>query len=48
MSGSTLNRPPDDQRLTGIAGTAGVVAPLAWALVAGLELAHANIGHSII
>ena len=48
MTGSTLNRPSDDRRLTRIAGIAGLAAPIAWALVAGLELAHANIGHSII
>jgi polyhydroxybutyrate depolymerase len=48
MTGSTLNRPPDDRKLTRIAGVAGLMAPLAWALVAGLELAHANIGHSIV
>jgi hypothetical protein len=48
VTGSTLNRPSDDRRLTRIAGIAGLAAPIAWALVAGLELAHANIGHSII
>ena len=48
MTGSTLNLPPDDWKPTRIAGVAGLLAPIAWGLVAGLELAHANIGHSII
>jgi len=38
----------DHPRLTRAAGVAGLLTPILWAIVVAIELAHANIGHSII
>jgi polyhydroxybutyrate depolymerase len=47
MTGSTLENQARDPKL-GSAGRAGLLVPLAWAIVVAIELAHANIGHSLI
>ncbi len=38
----------DHPNLARIAGAAAIAAPIVWAAVVAVELAHANIGHSII
>ena len=47
MSGSTIVNPARDRRLV-MAGRAGLLVPLLWAAAVAVELAHANIGHSLI
>ena len=47
MTGSTLENPARDPRLVR-AGRAGLLVPVLWAVVVAVELAHANIGHSLI
>lgn len=47
MSGSAFEGPAHGPRLTRIAGIAGLVAAVAWAVVMIMELAHASIGHSL-
>jgi polyhydroxybutyrate depolymerase len=47
MTGSELEKPATDPRVTRIAGIAGLIAPVAWAVVVVVELAHAGIGHSL-
>jgi len=48
MMGSTLENPACHPSLVRAAGIAGLLTPVAWAAAAVLELAHANIGHSLI
>jgi polyhydroxybutyrate depolymerase len=48
MTGSALENPARDPRLVKAAGIAGLLTPVAWAAGAAVELAHANIGHSLI
>ena len=48
MTGSTLQNPAHDSRFIKAAGIAGLLVPIAWAAWAAVELAHANIGHSLI
>jgi len=48
MTGSTLQNPAHDSRFIKAAGIAGLLVPIAWAVGASVELAHANIGHSLI
>jgi polyhydroxybutyrate depolymerase len=47
MTESELEKPATDPRLTRIAGIAGLIAPVVWAVVVVVELAHASIGHSL-
>jgi polyhydroxybutyrate depolymerase len=47
MSGSTIVNPARHRRLV-IAGRAGLLVPVLWAAAVAVELAHANIGHSLI
>ena len=46
--GSTLENPAGHPRLVRAAGIAGLLVPIAWAAGAAVEVAHANIGHSLI
>ena len=48
MTGSTQEQPALGSRMTRFAGVAGLAAPVIWAALAAVEVAHANIGHSII
>jgi len=47
MSRSTIVNPDRDRRLV-MAARAGLLVPLLWAAAVAVELAHANIGHSLI
>ena len=47
MTGSTIDNSAGDPRLVR-AGRAGLLVPVLWAVVVAVELAHANIGHSLI
>jgi hypothetical protein len=47
MSGSAFEGSAHNPRFTRIAGIAGLVAAVAWAVVVIMELAHASIGHSL-
>jgi polyhydroxybutyrate depolymerase len=47
MIGSTVENQARDPKLES-AGRAGLLVPVAWAIVVAIELAHANIGHSLI
>jgi len=47
MTGSALVKPKNHSSVSRAAGIAGLGAPLAWAVVAALELARANVGHSL-
>jgi polyhydroxybutyrate depolymerase len=48
MSGSTTELPFGGSKWARRAGMAGLAAPMVWAILAAVEVAHANIGHSII
>src|SRR5450830_1679767 len=48
MTGSTLENQARHPRLVRAAGIAGLLVPVVWAAGAAVELAHANIGHSLI
>src|SRR5664280_2146414 len=48
MIGSALENQARNPRLVRAAGIAGLLAPVGWAIVVAIELAHANIGHSLI
>jgi polyhydroxybutyrate depolymerase len=48
MIGSTPGATAGNRKFIRFAAAAGLAAPIAWAAVAAMELAHANIGHSII
>ncbi|MGD0248136.1 MAG: PHB depolymerase family esterase, partial [Candidatus Limnocylindrales bacterium] len=47
MTGSALNNHGSHAMRMRAAGIAGLVAPIAWAVVAAIELTHANLGHSL-
>ncbi len=47
MTGSTIDNSARDPRQVR-AGRAGLLVPVLWAAVVAVELAHANIGHSLI
>jgi polyhydroxybutyrate depolymerase len=46
--GSALENPARHPRLVRAASIAGLLVPFVWAAVAAMELAHSNIGHSLI
>ena len=48
MIGSTLDNRVSHLRLVKVGGIAGLLVPVAWATGVAVELAHANIGHSLI
>lgn len=48
MSGSATGLPAGDSRFARRAGMAGLATPILWAIATAIEVAHANIGHSII
>ena len=48
MTGSKMSAGDRGSSFTTAAGIAGLLAPVVWALLAALELLHANIGHSIV
>jgi polyhydroxybutyrate depolymerase len=48
MSGSTSELPAPGSKSARIAGRAGLTTPILWAIAAAIEVAHANVGHSII
>lgn len=48
MTESALKNPANHPGLAKAAGIAGLLVPITWATLVAVELAHANIGHSLI